>query len=57
MIEKRNACGILVGKPEERGNLGGIDVDGRVILKWINLAQHRKNYPASVSMVMNLRVS
>jgi hypothetical protein len=33
--EKRNAYGILVGKPKEREGLKDIDVDGRIMLKLI----------------------
>jgi hypothetical protein len=35
MGEKRNAYKILVGKPEEKRQLGRQDVGGRIILKWI----------------------
>jgi hypothetical protein len=33
--EKRNAHRILMGKPEVKRPLEDIDVDGRIILKWI----------------------
>jgi hypothetical protein len=33
--EKRNAYRILVGKPEGKRPLGGLDVGGRIILKWM----------------------
>jgi hypothetical protein len=29
------ACKVLVGNPRERDHLEGLDVDGRIILKWI----------------------
>jgi hypothetical protein len=32
---KMNAHRMLVGKPEEKGPLGRLDVGGRIILKWI----------------------
>ena len=35
MMEKRNVCSIMVGKPEGKSNLEGLDIDGRVMLKWI----------------------
>jgi hypothetical protein len=35
MGEKRNACRILVGKPEEKGHWEDQDVGGWTILKWI----------------------
>jgi hypothetical protein len=34
MGENRNAYRVLAGKPEGRRSLG-INVDGRIILKWI----------------------
>jgi hypothetical protein len=33
-MEKRNACGVLVGKPEGKSLLGKPNVCGSVILKW-----------------------
>jgi hypothetical protein len=33
--EKRNAYRIFVGKPEGKRPLGTLEVDGRIILKWI----------------------
>jgi hypothetical protein len=33
--ENRNVCSILVGKPEGKSNLEGLDINGRVMLKWI----------------------
>jgi hypothetical protein len=35
MGEKRNACRILVGKPEEKRPLGTYKLDERIILRWI----------------------
>jgi hypothetical protein len=35
MEEKKNAYRILVGKPDGKRPLGRLDVDGRIILKWI----------------------
>jgi hypothetical protein len=35
MGEMRNACKILVGKPEGRDHSEDIVVDGRIILEWI----------------------
>jgi hypothetical protein len=31
---KRNACRILVGKPEGREHQEDLDIDGRLILRW-----------------------
>jgi hypothetical protein len=33
--EKRNACRILVGKPEGKSTLGRPILGGRIILRWI----------------------
>jgi hypothetical protein len=33
--EKRNACRVLVGKPEGTRPLGRLDIGGRIILRWI----------------------
>jgi hypothetical protein len=67
--EKRNARGILVGKPEGKRPLGrsrrrwvgNIKIDLREIgwygMDWINLAQDRDQWKALVNMVMNLRVA
>jgi hypothetical protein len=54
--EKRNACRILMGKPEGKRPLGrprhrwvnNIEID------WIDLAQDRDQWSALVNMVMNL---
>jgi hypothetical protein len=66
--EKRNACRILVGKPEGKRPLGrprprwvdNIRMDLREIgwddVDWIDLAQDRDQCRALVSTVMNLRV-
>jgi hypothetical protein len=56
-----------VGKPEGRGQLKDLGLDGRIILKWIfekwngdmawiDLAQDRDRWRAVVNAVMNLRV-
>jgi hypothetical protein len=61
--EKRNACRILVGKPEGNRQLGRprcmwvdlteIGWSGR---DWIDLAQDRDKWRVLVNTVMNLRV-
>jgi hypothetical protein len=68
MWEKKNAYGILVGKPEGKRPLGrprrrwvdNINIDLREIgwdgMDWIDLAQDRDQWRALVNMVMNLRV-
>jgi hypothetical protein len=68
MGEKRNAYRILVGKPEEKGPLGGprfrwvdnnsmdlreIKCDG---VDWIDVAKNRNQWMVLVNMVINLRV-
>jgi hypothetical protein len=65
---KRNACRILVGKPEEKRPLGrprlrlvvNIKMDLREIgwdgMDWIDLAQDRDQWGALVNTVMNFRV-
>jgi hypothetical protein len=68
MGEKSNAYGILVGKPEEKRqlgrprrrwvdnikmNLGEIGWEG---MNWIDLAQDRDHWRALVNTVMNLWV-
>jgi hypothetical protein len=35
MQKKRNACRVLVGKPEGKTSLEDLGVDGRMLLKWI----------------------
>jgi hypothetical protein len=69
MREKRNACRILVGKPEGKRPLGrtrhkwmnNIKMDlgetGWDGVDWIDLVQDRDHWRASVNTVMNLRVS
>jgi hypothetical protein len=68
MGEKRNAYGILVGKPEGKRPLGrpkcrwevNIRMDLREIgwggMDWIDLAGDRDQWRALVNTVMNLRV-
>jgi hypothetical protein len=68
MGAKRNACRLLVGKPEGKRPLGrpscrwvdNIEMDLREI-EWvemdrIHLAQNRDQWRALVNMVMNLQV-
>jgi hypothetical protein len=66
--EKKNACRVLVGKPEEQRPLGrsirrwedNIKVHLREIgcggMEWINVAQDRDQWRALVSTVINFRV-
>jgi hypothetical protein len=66
--EKRNACRLLVGKPEGKKPLGrprrrwmdNIRMDlgevGCGDVDWIGLAQDRKRWRALVNSVLNLRV-
>jgi hypothetical protein len=68
MGEKRNACRILVGKPEGKSPLGrprrswvdSIKMDLREIgwngMDWIDLAQGGDQWKALVNTAMNLRV-
>ena len=61
-------AGFWWGNVEERNHLGDLDVDGRIILRWIfgkwdvgawtriDLAQDRDRWRALVTAVMNLRV-
>jgi hypothetical protein len=68
MGEKRNACRILVRKPEGKRPLGrprrklmdNIKMDLREIgldgMAWIDLAQGRDQWRALANTVMNLRV-
>jgi hypothetical protein len=66
--EKRTACRLLVGKPEEKRPLGrprrrrinNIKMDLLEIgfggVDWIGLTQDRYRWRALVNLVMNLRV-
>jgi hypothetical protein len=69
MRERRNACRILVGKPEGRRplgrprhkwvdtiemDLGEIGWDG---MDWVNLALDRDQWRALVNTVMNVQVT
>jgi hypothetical protein len=68
MGEKRNACRILVGKPEGKRPLGRPRsrlVDNIIIylreigwdgMDWIDLVQDRDQWRALVNTVMNLQV-
>jgi hypothetical protein len=68
MGEKRNACRLLVGKPEGKGPLGrlrrrwadNIRIDlgevGWGDVDWIDLAQDMNRWRALVNSVLNLRV-
>jgi hypothetical protein len=68
MGAKRNACRILVGKPERKRPLGrprrrwedNITIDLREIglggMDWIDLAQNRDQWRVFVNTVKNLRV-
>jgi hypothetical protein len=65
---ERNACRIMVGKPEGRRPLGrprrrwvdNITMDlreiGRNGVDWVDLAQDRDHWRALVNTVMNIRV-
>jgi hypothetical protein len=67
-MEKRNACRILVGKPEGKRPLGrpkrrwvdNIKMDLREIewdgMDWIDLAQDRDQWRALVNAQMNVQV-
>jgi hypothetical protein len=66
--EKRNACRILMGKPEGKGSLerprcrweDNIKMNLREIgwggMDWIDLAEDRNQWRALMNMVMNLWV-
>jgi hypothetical protein len=68
MREKRNACRILMGKPEGKRALGrprrswvdNIKIDLREIrwdgMDWIDVAQNRDQWRALVNTVMSLRL-
>jgi hypothetical protein len=62
--ERRDAYGVLVGKPEGRNHFEDPGVDGRIILKlifekwdggmnWIDLAEDKDRWRALVNAVMN----
>jgi hypothetical protein len=64
---KRNACRLLVGKPEGKRQLGRrqrwVDNIGMDLLEigwggadWIRLAQNRERWRALLNAIMNLRV-
>jgi hypothetical protein len=66
--KKRNACRMLVGKPEGKRPLGrtrrrlvdNTEIDlrdmGLGVMDWIDLAQDRDQWRALMNTVMNLRV-
>jgi hypothetical protein len=68
MRETRNACRILVGKPEGKRPLGrprrrsvdNVEIDLREIgwdgMNWIDLSQDSDQWRALVNTVMNLRL-
>jgi hypothetical protein len=54
---KGKACtGFWWGNLRERDHWGDPGIHGRIILRWIELAQDRDRWRAFVNMVMNLRV-
>jgi hypothetical protein len=69
MGAKRNACRILVGRPEgkrplvrpRRRGVSSIKIDLREIgwdyIDWIDLAEDRDQWRALVNTVMNLRLT
>jgi hypothetical protein len=67
MGEMREACIVLVRKPEGKRPRGSAGVDGRIMLKWIfenwdrekdwiDLAQDRDRWRVLVNAVMNRQV-
>jgi hypothetical protein len=68
IVEKRNVCKILVGKPEGKRPLGrprckwmdnikmGLRETGWRGIDWINLAQNRDKWRALVNSVPNFQV-
>jgi len=68
MGDRRGVYRVLVRNLRERDHLGDLDVDGRIILRWIfrqwevrgmdwiKLAQDRDKWRALVNTVMNLRI-
>jgi len=67
MRDRRDAYGVLVGRPEGKNHLVDLSVDGRVILKytfkkweggmdWIDLCQYTERWRALVKSVTNVWV-
>jgi hypothetical protein len=68
MEEKRNACEVLVGKPERKRPIGrprrrwvdnirmDLGEEGWGNVNWIGLAQDRNRWRALINSVLNLRV-
>jgi hypothetical protein len=57
---------VLIGKPEGRGHMGDLDIDGRAVLRadfkgvicgLYSLAQNRHQWWAVVNVVINYQVS
>jgi hypothetical protein len=49
--------GVSVGKPKGRDHLEDLGVDGRIIYKKENPAQHRKNGRAVLTTIMITQIS
>jgi hypothetical protein len=68
MVERRDVCRVLMGKPEERDHFGDPGVDGRILkmdfsgsgvcggMDLFDLAQDRDRWRSYVNAVMNLEV-